>query len=409
MTSATFVPLISADTEDREALGTAIAARITHLPHRPRLLGFGETMHFEDEFLLLRNAMFAALVDQADYTRITLESCAWRGRIVDAYVRGGDGVEDDVMATGFSHEFGGFHANRLLVRWMREQNRARPPARHLRFAGFDAPTELMWGPSPRPQLEALHIFLSTHVTGAADLPSWDLIDGQLGAEEPWRDEAAAMDATRSVGDEPRVHHLRAITDDLRRTLEGELPRLRREVDADALEDALLAGRTAAGLLAYHGAMAHDTGDRWARGASVRDTLMADNLTALAGRAPTFVFAHNAHLRTGTIEMSLGPMTLHWQAAGAHLASRLGHDYHVIGSALGEAVHLEIPEPAPDTLEGVLHRGLPPGNHLLSAPELRPLQQGLAVRVSTNYRYVPMDATLVDEVDQLLFLRSISPA
>jgi hypothetical protein len=45
MTSGISTPLISADSDDHQALGDAIATEIAHLPHRPRLLGFGEPMH----------------------------------------------------------------------------------------------------------------------------------------------------------------------------------------------------------------------------------------------------------------------------------------------------------------------------------------------------------------------------
>lgn len=110
---------------------------------------------------------------------------------------------------------------------------------------------------------------------------------------------------RSIGAEPRVHDLRAITDDVRWTL---------------------AGHAAAGLLAYHEATARDTDHRWQRLATIRDTMMAENLHAIADRGPTLVFVHNQHLRTGTTWMSLGPMTLRWQPASAHLADRLGSDY-----------------------------------------------------------------------------------
>src|SRR5690242_12361728 len=126
MASGISTPLISADSDDHQALGDAIATEIAHLPHRPRLLGFGEPMHGEDEFPRLRNAVFAALVEQAGFTSIALETSAWHGRIVDAYIRGGDGDEDDIMAAGFTHGFGEFPANRMLIRWMREQNRHRP-------------------------------------------------------------------------------------------------------------------------------------------------------------------------------------------------------------------------------------------------------------------------------------------
>jgi erythromycin esterase-like protein len=390
-------PLVSVRAADRRALGDAVAARLAHLPHQPRLLGFGEPTHGEDEFARLRDAVFAALVDRAGFTTIALETSAWHGRVVDAYVRGADGVEDDVMAAGFTHGFGGSAANRLLVRWLREQNRHRPAAQHLRFAGFDAPVEMMWAPSPRDPLRTLHAFVAPH----ADVPAWETIDGLLGAEEPWRDEAAAMDAARSVGGEPRVVTLRAITDDLCRLLAGEAPLLRHE---SGFEDAALAGRTAAGLLAYHATMARDTGDRWGRIGSIRDAMMAENLLALADRGPTLVFAHNQHLRSGALSMTLGPMTVRWLPAGAHLVDRLGDDYRVIACAVGDAPHLDIAEPEPGSVEGALHRALPSGNHLLPAPELRHLHRRTR---SADFRYIPIDDTLLGEVDEVLFVRSVT--
>ncbi|WP_433297426.1 erythromycin esterase family protein [Pseudonocardia sp. CA-142604] len=409
MTSGIPTPVISADSTDHRTLSAAIAAEIAHLPHRPRLLGFGEPMHSEDEFPRLRNAVFAALVEQAGFTSIALETSAWHGRIVDAYIRGGDGVEDDIMAAGFTHGFGEFPANRMLIRWMREQNRLRPKAAHLRFAGFDAPTEMTEAPSPRAALRVLHDFLRTRAGSEIDLPPWDTIDLLLGPDEPWIEPAAAMEPARSIGTDSRVPALRVITDDLRWTLAGEIPRLRRETGPDDIEDALLAGRTAAGLLAYHKAMARDTDHRWQRLAAIRDTMMAENLQSIADRGPTLVSAHNEHLRAGTSSMSFGPITLRWQTAGAHLADRLGDDYRVIACALGEATHHDIPEPASDTIEGALHHGLPPGNHLLSAPELQALQQRRTTRSTPNFRYIPIDDTFLGQVDQVLFLRSITPA
>jgi len=388
-------PLLSGD---REAFADAFAARIAALPHPPRLLGFGEPTHGEDEFGRLRNAVFAALVDRAGFTSIALESSVWHGRVVDAYVGGADGDEDEVMATGFTHDFGASAANRELVRWLRERNRHRAPADRLRFAGFDAPTEMAAAPSPREALRTLHDFLLEHEVG--DLPHWDDIDRLLGPDDPWVEPAAAREPARSIGSQPRVHELRAITDDLRRILACEIPR-------DNLGEAPLAGRTAAGLLAYHSAMAKDTEHRWQRLSALRDEMMAENLRAIAERGRTLVFGHNLHLRTGVAEMPFGETvrtTLHWNPAGAHVA---GPDYRVVATALGEAVHLDVPAPPADTVEGVLHDGLPPGNHLFDASALRTLQEGLAVRKAPTYRYFPIDDTLLGQVDEVVFLHTIT--
>jgi erythromycin esterase-like protein len=401
MTSGIPAPLLSTDSHDREGLAAAVAARIAE--HPPRLLGLGEPMHGEDEFGLLRNAVFAALVERTGVATIALEISAWHARVVDAYVRGGDGDEDAVMAAGFTHEWGGFAANRALVRWLREQNRHRAPAEQLRFAGFDAPVEMHAAPSPRPELRLLHEFLSSR---GADVRAWETVDELLGPDEPWEEPAAAMDPARSIGSDPRVRDLTAITDDLCRTLEGDVPRLRGEVDPDALAEALLAGRAAAGLLAYHRAMADDIEHRWQRLAALRDTMMAANLGALVERGPTFVFAHNEHLRTGAVRMAFGPQVLGWLPAGAFLADRLGGDYRVIACALGADVEQEIPEPPADTVEGALYRGLPPGNHLLPAPDLHAIRSRYTTRVSPTYRYLPIDDSFLGEVDELLFLRTV---
>lgn len=390
-------PLASVPATDRRALGDAVAAHLADLPHRPRLLGFGEPTHGEDEFARLRDAVFAALVDRAGVTTIALETSAWHGRVVDAWVRGADGDEDEVMAAGFTHGFGESRANRLLVRWLREQNRHRPPAGHLRFAGVDSPNEMMWAPGPRPMLRCLHEFLRPH----ADLPAWETVDGLLGPDEPWQNADAAMDASRSVGGEPRVAVLRAITDDLRRVLDGGSPRLRHEA---GFEEASLAARTASGLLAYHAATARDTGDRWGRLGSIRDAMMAENLLALADRGPTLVSAHNQHLRTGTLSMTLGPVTVRWLPAGAHLADRLGPDYRVIACAVGDAAHHGIGAPEPGSVEGALYRALPPGTHLLPARDLQHLHRRAR---TADHRYIPIDDTVLGEVDELLFVRSVT--
>jgi erythromycin esterase-like protein len=406
MTSGIPTPLSSTDSGDRDGLADAVAAGIVALAPRPRLFGIGEPMHGVDEFPRLRNAVFAALVDRAGFTSIALETSAWHGRLVDAYVRGADGDEDAVMAAGFTHGFGAFPANRALVRWMREQNRDRPRSAPLRFAAFDAPVEMTAAPSPRPMLLRLHEVLSAHLGAEADLPPWDTLDGLLGPDEPWEEPAAAMEPARSIGSDPRVRDLRAVTDDLRRTLDGWLPVLRREAGPDDVEDALLAGRTAAGLLAYHAAMARDTDHRWSGLAAARGTMMAENLLATAEHGPTLVFAQNAHLRTGTARLAFGPTVLGWQPTGALLADRLGPGYRVLACAFGDATGHGVPEPAPDTIEGVLHRGLPPGNHLLPAGPLQALRSEVTTRVSPNHAYLPVDETLFGEVDEVLFLRSV---
>ncbi len=85
-------------------------------------------------------------------------------------------------------------------------------------------------------------------------------------------------------------------------LASEAPRLLAHSSSDQLWDADLSGRTAAGLVAYHAAMAEDSPRRMERLLALRDTMMADNLSALADREahrrPTLVFAHTSTCARG---------------------------------------------------------------------------------------------------------------
>ncbi len=387
----------SFDASDHAAAGAAI--RRLFGSHPPRVVGLGEPLHQVDEFLRLRNGVFRHLVEHAGFRTLALESNAWAGRLADAWVRGAPGDVEDVQARGFSPYFGKSAADRELLEWAREHNDGRPPDEQIHVTGFDAPTEMMYAESPRDPLVHLHRYLDEHSVVTC---AWDTLDALLGPDDPWTDEAAAMDPTRSVGSEDRVRELRVLADDLARTLAIEAPALRRATGPDAFDDAALAARTATGLLAYHASMASpgDGGRRWSRNAGLRDAMMADNLQALAARGPTLAFAHNQHVRTGTAHMTLGPMALSWQSAGAHLADRLGSDYLTVGIAIGRAEHLGIPEPDANTIEGGL---LPSDGDLHDAAAL---PRGRPLRTYSNPAYFPLDDAALDELDAVLFVRDV---
>ena len=137
-------------------LGDALGNFLGSLEARPRLLGFGEPMHGEEEFPRLRNRVFEQLVEREGYRSIAIESDCLAALAVDDFVAHGEGSLDGVMETGVSHGFGALDSNRELVVWMRERNRDRSPEDRLRFYGFDAPTELTGAASPREALTALH-------------------------------------------------------------------------------------------------------------------------------------------------------------------------------------------------------------------------------------------------------------
>lgn len=366
--------------------------------HRlPRLIGLGEPLHGPDAFGRLRNDVFRHLVEHAGFRTVALESSSWAGRVTDAWVRGGPGDVADVQVRGFSPYFGRSDPDRELLEWARGYNEGRTADEQIHVTGFDAPTEMMYAESPRAPLVHLHRFLDEH---AVPTCAWDTLDALLGPDGPWTDEAAAMDPARSVGGEDRVRELRVLADDLARTLDIEAPALRRAAGREAFDAAALAARTATGLLAYHASMAApgDGGRRWSRNAGLRDTMMADNLQALAARGPTLAFAHNQHVRAGTARMALGPMELCWQSAGAHLADRLGADYLAVGIAVGRAERLGIPEPGAETVEGGM---MASGDRLYDADAL---PRGRPLRTWSNPAYFPLDDAALDELDAVLFVR-----
>ncbi|MDQ4115450.1 MAG: erythromycin esterase family protein [Actinomycetota bacterium] len=376
--------------------GAAILDMARSRDRLPRLIGLGEPLHGPAEFGRRRNGVFRHLVEHAGFRTLALESSSWAGRLVDTWVRGGPGDLDDVLARGITHGFGAFAPNRELLEWARAHNDGRPPADHVRVTGFDGPYEMMYADSPRAALAHLHAFLTGH-----DVPvgAWSRLDTLLGEDGPWTDPAVATDPSLSVGSEDRVRELRALADDLARTLTCVAPALVRTAGRDAVDDAALAARCATGLLAYHAAMAAPIADelRWSRMSGLRDAMMADTLQALAARAPTMAFAHNLHLRTGASRMTLGPMDVGRQPAGAHLADRLGGDYLVVGTAAGRIDGVE--DPGPDTVEAWFG-GRPDGEHLVPASAV---PRGRPRRVTSSPAYFPLDDAVLDELDAVLFV------
>ncbi|REE73757.1 erythromycin esterase [Rhodococcus wratislaviensis] len=392
----------------------ALGAFLRRLDPAPRLLGFGEPMHGEESFLLLRNQMFRFLVEHEGYRSIAIESSCLKGLLVDSFVRGADRRPlDDVMERGFSHGFGESRANRDLIGWMAEYNRRREPDEQLRFSGFDAPIEMTSADSPRQALTFLDTYLRTHLD-EQDLPcAPGRISALIGDDDRWRNPAVAMDPTQAVGTTPEAVELRLIADDLMTLLASQTPRLVADGTRDEVWEAELHGRVATCLLSYHAGMAENSPRRIARLLGIRDTLMADNLSALvereADRGPTFVFAHNGHLSKGETHWDLAGLHLHWWCAGAHLDVRLGDAYTVIGSAVGEAPGHGIGQPPPGTLEDRLFAV---GESCLvpAAPVARRIGDvEKRADPSGNSTYFPLDPAGVGELDGILFVRHIDDA
>ncbi|GHF81058.1 hypothetical protein GCM10017667_05900 [Streptomyces filamentosus] len=398
------------------------AAVMAALPARPRLLALGEPTHGEDVLLDVRNDLFRQLVEEEGYRTIALESDCLAALTVDAYVTSGAGAAgadstpggpgdpadlDDVMAHGFSHGFGASPANRELVRWMRAHNEGRAPADRVRFAGFDGPLEMSAAQSPRRALTALHAHLALRVDSSLLPCAVRELEDLLGEDDRWTDPAVMGDPSRSAGRTPTAERLRILTDDLTALLDAHAPPPEDEQEQEERHRARLHARTATGLLRYHAAMVDPTPARLARLLTLRASMMAANLLALAERAPTLVHAHNSHLQRDRSSMTMAGRHLEWWSAGALAHSRLGEEYGFVATALGTLRHHGVHEPPPDTVEGLLH-ALPADRFLLDPRHLStaPASVPPTPRPSPWHGYAPLDPAHLPRMDALLYIKHI---
>ncbi|WP_285548751.1 erythromycin esterase family protein [Actinoplanes regularis] len=372
---------------------------------RPRLLALGEPTHGEEILLEVRNELFRELVEREGYRTIAIESDCLMGLVVDDYVTSGTGTLDEAMARGFSHGWGEFEGNRELVRWMRTYNDGRPDSERLRFAGVDGPLEITGAASPRPVLTALHDYLAARVDAGLLPCTAETLDRLLGADDRWTDPGAMMDPSRSVGQTPEAARLRLLADDLVALLDWQTPHLIAASTSDEWDWARLYGRTATGLLRYHYWLADTSPSRLIRLLSVRDSMIAANLLAVAERDPTLVHAHNSHLQRDRSSMWMAGARQEWWSAGAIVSARLGEEYAFLATALGTIRHHGVRTPPPDTVEGMLY-ALPEDRYLVDPGRLAAALGDLtpAPRVSPWFGYAPLNPAHLASIDALMFVK-----
>ncbi|TCJ95471.1 erythromycin esterase family protein [Nocardia alba] len=365
------------------------------VPSSCELLAFGEPTHREPGFAAIRNELFVELVARG-FRSIALETDRVAALTVDEFVRGGPGTLDEVMRTGFSHEFGELAGNRNLVAWLRDYNAGRPVGDQVHFHGFDAAMETMNAPSPRSYLEFARDYLELDFD----------ISGPAGSDERWSRTEAVLDAAVSPGATLDAERLRAMADDMLALLYARAPERIAATSLARWRTAAIHLTAGLGLLRYHRQAAAPTEDgvRWNSLAAARDALMAQNLLDIrsteARRGPTLVHSHNLHLRRTTSVMPMGPMELVWFGAGAIVGSLLGEHYRVILGSLGRSDGLELAEPAPGTYEHVLQNRVDTWG-LIPAAELGPAL--IRIDATREQGYFPLDADTVGAADTILHL------
>ena len=208
-----------------ESFTTAVDKLITALGNGVEVLGIGEPLHGETEFLILRNRLFQRLVEAHGYSAIAVESSFPKARLVNEYVAGrGPASYEEVQVVGFSHGFGRLNANRELVEWMRRYNADPAHPMKLQFYGFDSPTEMTGTDSPRQLLQFVLDYLASATT-AGDPDRRQRMESLLGQDAAWENPAAMMDPAKSIGISPAAAALRIETEDLITELQLRRPEL----------------------------------------------------------------------------------------------------------------------------------------------------------------------------------------
>jgi erythromycin esterase-like protein len=364
------------------------------------LFAFGEPTHREPAHQMLRNQLFAQLVDHG-FRSIALETDRVAALTVNDFVQDGVGTLDTAMKEGFSHTFENLDANRQLVAWMRGYNKNLPPEERLAFHGFDAAMETMSAPSPQRYLEYARDYLELDLD----------IASLAGDDERWSRTETVMDPALSPGATTEAERLRVIADDMLTSLYVRAPELIAATSRAEWFRARTHLTAGLGLLRYHKQSAQRIEEeaRWTRMCATRDALMAQNLLGIraveAGRGPTLVFTHNLHLQRNMSHMRMGPMELNWFSAGAIVASLVGAQYTFVAGSLGHSEVLELQEPEPDTYEGFLQRrfttwGLTtPAEVAAADTRTDPTpQQG----------YFPLDQEILDGADAVLHINAGTP-
>src|SRR3984893_12078028 len=161
------------------------------------LLGLGEALHGSEEILLLRNRLFERLAVAHGYSAVVIEVTAPQSRVVNDYVLGRRGSEDQAVESWFGSGFGLLDANRELIEWMRDYNADPAHPLKLHFYGFDLPLGPAGLASPRRVLEIVLDYLDS-VDSASSNQRRDRLIRLIGDDADWELTAAMFDPSQSI-------------------------------------------------------------------------------------------------------------------------------------------------------------------------------------------------------------------
>jgi erythromycin esterase len=324
------------DHAHRFALGDSTGTGLGSLAERldgARLIGVGESIHFQREFLELRSALLRELVSRKKVTAVALESGLPEAIALDRYVTGQTDRID--WPRVLNYESATFTEIRAAFEWLRAWNR-------------------------EPGHRAVHVY-------GVDLPAGG--GGMLAALAPLLEYLDRVDPTRAARarrgllplatrlDSPYFRQSVSRYDSLPPSEKHQLDR----------EVAALSAAVRAGAASYPKRSSRDEYDWAVRFATVceqeavflrlspyhptnpRDVAMAANTEWVMRRegpeGHVVLWAHNAHVSKRPIEGPASPARTPVPSMGSLLANTLGPGYRVVGTTYGRAVTDSLPDPS----------------------------------------------------------------
>ena len=266
------------------------------------VVGLGEATHGTREFWTARQVLTEKLITEHGYTAVAIEGDFGGGRVVDAYLRTGQGTaEQAAAALGFR-----IYRNEDVVAFLtmlREHNAALPPERQVAFYGID----FQRFDRNKEQLEAYLRPVDP-----------DLADRVAAATAPLDDDVVPVDKAVVAETLPE---LQAALD----TFTADRENLTAATDPDGYA---LAGQNLRVIIQML-----EMSETDALGRQVRDEQLAENVTwvvdreSAAGRGGVVLLAHNSHVS----RVPTGGGGAVW--SGTILAEQYGRRYVAIGTDL----------------------------------------------------------------------------
>jgi erythromycin esterase len=376
-----------------------------------RVVAIGENNHHIREFGRLRDRVVRFLVTELGFSVIAFESGFAEGRLVDEWIRGGQGEVRAVARDGFTFRFGDAVEVQDMLSWLRAHHAA---GGRVRFAGVDVSGSAGSGV---PALRQVREYL------AAQAPDQvPFVDAAIEATRPY--------AAANNGVAPARYAALSVPE--RDAATAALARLLLRMDA------LQCGAgSREHLVARHhalGALRIDEHMRELRTLgepappelvpSSRDVYQAETvrlLRRLAGEdARIVLMMHNAHIQRVPMQLVPGVRS---PSVGSYLAAELGADYVAIGvtareghttdgrlddeSPSGiEVISRPLDPPAPDSIERVVADAVPGDESVLL--DLR-RARGTAGPASIRHAYLHMPVDVIAAFDAIACLPTMSPS